>query len=431
MEEYERRILIFDGNDNLAMAADLGVTFPHGIHPYPCVKSSIHINKTYEEEKCLEWKDRARMEMTHRTEKSDMNCYSFFWQSLDKAISPMDCFPVGGQDDGHWYGGGESLKASWPLEKAHIGLSPFVTGDEGQTEWGNVIRKFFLNSKGVSITIEDHTPLFVSINETGGLCIQARFDDFAYYYHRFELPRLNYTICVEKDIKTVHRRLLPEYFWEGHSKTDLETLKHLLKKPIWQVPTENMLTHDIVERYIEQVVGRSRGGSGIDRGYLLLDYQWQQHMGDFQFNPQKFTDLKLTLDIIKKTGFKLVLTINPYVSTESNNFGVGVRENLFVNERNSDKHVPALTWFDDVRSAALLDITNNATMFWFRKKLRFLSNQLNDQVLFYLDIGNTFHVPTYFEFAVPLDNPDLYGEHFVTQAMKEIPVIGVSGASSR
>jgi len=48
-----------------------------------------------------------------------------------------------------------------------------------------------------------------------------------------------------------------------------------------------------------------------------------------------------------------------------------------------------------------------------------------------LDTGNTFHTPHYFSFARALNNPDLYKEHFIEEAMKEIPVIGVSGASSK
>ena len=118
-----------------------------------------------------------------------------YWQSLKKDASPMDCFPVLNKDgkkksrkdkrslehsknQGHWYGGGESLNAAWPLEKGNIKLSAFVTGDEGRTEWGNLIKKYFLNSRGLSLTIEDHTPLFVSLNdpEDSGLCIQARLE---------------------------------------------------------------------------------------------------------------------------------------------------------------------------------------------------------------------------------------------------------------
>lgn len=96
-----------------------------------------------------------------------------FWQSLNPNVSPTDCFSFG-EGQGHWYGGGESLKVHWPLEKGHILRTPFITGDEGQTEWGNAIKKYFANSNGVVVTISDHTPLFLSIDQEHGLCIQAK-----------------------------------------------------------------------------------------------------------------------------------------------------------------------------------------------------------------------------------------------------------------
>ena len=48
---------------------------------------------------------------------------------------------------------------------------------QGQTEWGNAIRKYFVNSRGVSLKVADHTPLFVSVNDPkeSGLCLQARY----------------------------------------------------------------------------------------------------------------------------------------------------------------------------------------------------------------------------------------------------------------
>ena len=54
------------------------------------------------------------------------------WQSLHQSDSPRDCFHFGeeGSRIGHWYGGGESLHAKWPLEEGHIERSPFITGDE-------------------------------------------------------------------------------------------------------------------------------------------------------------------------------------------------------------------------------------------------------------------------------------------------------------
>ena len=52
----------------------------------------------------------------------------------------------------------------WPLDNGLIKLSPVVTGDEDKMEWGNMIKKFFINSRGLSITMEDDTHLFVSLN---------------------------------------------------------------------------------------------------------------------------------------------------------------------------------------------------------------------------------------------------------------------------
>ena len=48
----------------------------------------------------------------------------------------------------------------------------------------------------------------------------------------------------------------------------------------------------------------------------------------------------------RTSGLRLVLTVNPFVSTESSSFGSAVDDAIFVRERNSTRdNVPALTWF--------------------------------------------------------------------------------------
>ena len=81
-------------------------------------------------------------------------------------------------------------------------MSPFVTGDEDQTEWGNVIKKYFINSRGLSLMVEDTTPLSVSLNDQGhsGLCLKAHFDDFPYFYHRWVVTVLKKVIIVLKRV---------------------------------------------------------------------------------------------------------------------------------------------------------------------------------------------------------------------------------------
>ena len=104
--------------------------------------------------------------------------------------------------------------------------------------WGNVIRKYFINSRGLSINIADETPLSVSLNDgpEQGLCFQASFNEFPYYYHRYSLPVLNYSVCTDGDIKHVYESQLTRSFWDGHAYSDFEVLRNLLQLPLWQVP---------------------------------------------------------------------------------------------------------------------------------------------------------------------------------------------------
>ena len=75
------------------------------------------------------------------------------------------------------------------------------------------------------------------------LLLNFRFDNFAYFYHRYQLPKLNYTICTggkdtldgQGDLKNLHEHFLPKTFWHGQSKDDSSTLKSVLQKPLWQV----------------------------------------------------------------------------------------------------------------------------------------------------------------------------------------------------
>jgi len=304
----------------------------------------------------------------------------------------------------------------------------------------------WINSRGLTIAVDDDSPLSVSINDPQvvdsdhhdgghGLCLQASFDEFPYYYHRFKLPVLNYTVCTAPSLEQVYGATLDSSFWEGHTDTDINMLDSLIQLPIWQVPSlspEEIYTPERIEGYLDSLLGERRRGRG-QRGLILLDHHWQQNMGDFTFSRSHFSKLRQAQDAVREAGLKLALTISPFVSVDSPNFRQGVMEGLFVMERNSTspRGTPALTWFKDVPVAALLDITNKKTVAWLRSKLRDLGTGDANEAVFVLDTGNTFHTPHYFAFNQSLSNPDLYKEHFIQEAMEEVTVVGVSGASSK
>ena len=130
----------------------------------------------------------------------------------------------------------------------------------------------------------------------------------------------------------------------------MKVLADLLSLPLWEVAVEGegereSYTLPMIKNYIARYELNS--SLSLEQGYLLLDYHWQQHMGDFTFHRENFPQLSLLRHTVSWEKRKLAITINPFVSVESEHFKEGVQRKLFVMERNStrDKFIPALTWF--------------------------------------------------------------------------------------
>lgn len=79
-------------------------------------------------------------------------------------------------DSVHRYGGGRTLGMAWPVQLGRVEMSPFITGHVGRHRWGSVLGRYFINSKGVAITVHSNTPLHVSINagRDNRLCLKVK-----------------------------------------------------------------------------------------------------------------------------------------------------------------------------------------------------------------------------------------------------------------
>ena len=131
----------------------------------------------------------------------------------------------------------------------------------------------------------------------------------------------------------------------------MKVLDDLLSLPLWEVALAGTnqegqsYSMAVIENYIARYELNS--SHSLEQGYLLLDYHWQQHMGDFTFHRENFPQLSLLRHTVSWAKRKLAITINPFVSVESEHFRKGVQKKLFVMERNSTREnfIPALTWF--------------------------------------------------------------------------------------
>ncbi|VVC41171.1 Hypothetical protein CINCED_3A003311 [Cinara cedri] len=257
--------------------------------------------------------------------------------------------------------------------------------------------------------------------------LQASHDDFA--YRRTDgLPVLNYTICSARNMKTLHTALSEKMLWDGLKASDTEIINSLLTEPVWQLaPTKKeLLNESTMVNYTEDIIALGF----IKQGHVLLNEFWQAEMGDFSLDQKRFPTMKETINIIHRRGFRIVVTIQPFISTESRNFAAAVREGILVKEIGSEGDVPALTRYKTVQSAGVLDITNKKCGPWLQQQLKDLVEKYQFDA-FYLDTGSAYDLPRHYLFRENLSNPDYYKSLFTQVVSDSVNVFAVSSAISR
>lgn len=168
----------------------------------------------------------------------------------------------------------------------------------------------------------------------------------------------------------------------------------------------------------------------LKHGHVLINEFWQKHVGDFTVDNERFPTLEETLDMMHRRGFRIVFSIQPYVSTESENFAAAVKKRLLISERNSDRRIPALTRYKSLGSAGVLDVTNSKTIRWLHEKLKNVINKYKFDA-FYLDFGTAYNMPHYYQCEKLLTNPDQYKTIFVNNLQSGVTLFGTNSAIAR
>lgn len=156
-------------------------------------------------------------------------------------------------------------------------------------------------------------------------------------------------------MKTLHTALSEKMLWDGLKASDTEIINSLLTEPVWQLAPakKELLNESTMVNYTEDIIALGfikQGGCSSDRftakrekkkgylitfdfrtaGHVLLNEFWQAEMGDFSLDQTRFPTMKETINIIHRRGFRIVVTIQPFISTESRNFAAAVREGILV-----------------------------------------------------------------------------------------------------
>ncbi len=173
-------------------------------------------------------------------------------------------------------------------------------------------------------------------------------------------------------------------------------------------------TQESVLHYADKVLS-----SGLPAGVLMIDDNWSNYYGQFDFNRQYFPDPAQTVNALHAKGFKVMLWICPFISADSETYRELVRKKflLMTNEGNpslnwKNAHKPLLIqWWNGY--SACLDLTNPEAKEWLLAKLHLLQTKYGIDG-FKLDAGDSYFYDNpnliSFEKISPNEHSEKWGE---------------------
>lgn len=140
--------------------------------------------------------------------------------------------------------------------------------------------------------------------------------------------------------------------------------------------------------------------NGLPPGVLMIDDNWQQDYGNWDFRPDRFPDPKAMIEELHEMGFKVMLWVCPFVSPDSETYRKLTEKNMFL-KNPDDMTVSTMPWVKGGQPAmiywwngvsAVLDLSNPEAGTWFKGEL----NKLVDKYKvdgFKLDAGDSYFYP--------------------------------------
>ena len=110
---------------------------------------------------------------------------------------------------------------------------------------------------------------------------------------------------------------------------------------------------------------------GYPAGVLMIDDNWQEDYGVFDFHEGRFHQPKEMIDSLHKMGFKVILWVSPFVSPDCFSFRDLQERGMLIMEQDSEPVIRK--WWNGY--SAILDFTNPETCGWFHAKLKSLMDR--------------------------------------------------------
>jgi alpha-glucosidase (family GH31 glycosyl hydrolase) len=244
----------------------------------------------------------------------------------------------------YWWGGLSAAGFEMPYD-----ASSKVAYDLWGDNYGNQVQPLLLSSKGRYVWSEQ----------------PIRYE--------FDLGQMTVTTRQGKILSGVAGSNLPAAY-DYASKTFFP--------PDGKIPEALMFTRPQYNTWIELQYDQNEKGilkyarDIIDNGYppgvLMIDDNWQENYGTWEFSARRFQDPRGMIQQLHTMGFKVMLWVCPFVSADSPVFRELSKKGLLLRESRKP-HLPAIVrWWNG--ASACLDLSNPAAQTWFKDQLNHLMN---------------------------------------------------------
>ena len=384
---------------------------------------------------CVDYKEKARLQLTRRPSLPDVDCFSVHWESSNSYLPMKDCFVMDNNATGVWWGMGDVTGGAVPLSHLEsLSAVTLYTGEIQRHQLGGLFRRVWISSKGVMITIPfaaeaSFSVDFSPVSNTGEFCLTS---DTGVNLNPLSIksnPTLDYTLCTGPTVKSLLKNLREiermdelEYRtskWhrsQHHSSDELHqltpyskvtqnTLNLVLERfncPVWRPwlsHDDGEIDQDDVIVYVESMASNAMRVCG----HVLLPVSWQDKLGNLDFDKKRFPNPKYLIEALLRKGLRLALTLSPLIDTETQRFKNSTIADLLIRQINST--LPILVSTNSATAAGVLDFTNPNTVSWFADELRSLKKMYGID-RFHLSPVNTQSLPMFRQHHSHHPNPD-------------------------
>ena len=148
--------------------------------------------------------------------------------------------------------------------------------------------------------------------------------------------------------------------------------------PTGKIPAEILFTHPQYNTWIELMYDQNQDDilkyaesiikHGFPPGVLMIDDNWQEDYGTWEFKAERFSDPKGMIDKLHAMGFKVMLWVCPFISADSPVYRELKRKRVLMSE-DDNQTVPAIVrWWNG--ASALIDLSNPDGEQWFHQQLQ-------------------------------------------------------------